>query len=68
MIKFYICTIINIIIINYCSLEKKDRGRGGWDELGGPTATSNPEPFSDFFDFFAIGDGEVRHLNLFLAS
>eukprot|EP00898_Chlorokybus_atmophyticus_P001515 jgi/Chlat1/2364/Chrsp17S02639 len=25
---------------------------------GGPTATSNPEPFSDFFDFFAIGDGE----------
>ncbi len=25
---------------------------------GGPTATSNPEPFSDFFDFFAIGDGD----------
>lgn len=25
---------------------------------GGPTATSNPEPFADFFDFFAIGDGE----------
>lgn len=25
---------------------------------GGPTATSNPEPFSDFFDFFALGDGE----------
>lgn len=25
---------------------------------GGPTATSNPEPFSKFFDFFALGDGE----------
>jgi len=25
---------------------------------GGPTATSNPEPFSDFFDFFVLGDGE----------
>ncbi len=25
---------------------------------GGPTATSNPEPFSDFFDFFVFGDGE----------
>lgn len=25
---------------------------------GGPTATSNPEPFSDFFDFVALGDGE----------
>ncbi len=22
---------------------------------GGPTATSNPEPFADFFDFFALG-------------
>eukprot|EP00899_Mesostigma_viride_P027003 jgi/Mesvir1/7488/Mv19249-RA.1 len=25
---------------------------------GGPTATSNPEAYSDFFDFFALGDGE----------
>ena len=25
---------------------------------GGPTATSNPEPFAEFFDFFALGDGE----------
>lgn len=25
---------------------------------GGPTATSNPEPFADFFDYFALGDGE----------
>ena len=25
---------------------------------GGQTATSNPEPFADFFDFVALGDGE----------
>ncbi len=25
---------------------------------GGPTATSNPEPYVDFFDFIALGDGE----------
>ena len=25
---------------------------------GGPTATSNPEPFAPFFDFIALGDGE----------
>jgi len=25
---------------------------------GGPTATSNPEPYSAFFDFIALGDGE----------
>jgi radical SAM family uncharacterized protein/radical SAM-linked protein len=25
---------------------------------GGQTATSNPEPYVDFFDFFALGDGE----------
>lgn len=25
---------------------------------GGPTATSNPEPFAQFFDFFVLGDGE----------
>ncbi|MBC7881200.1 MAG: TIGR03960 family B12-binding radical SAM protein [Anaerolineae bacterium] len=25
---------------------------------GGPTPSSNPEPYVDFFDFFVIGDGE----------
>ncbi len=25
---------------------------------GGQTATGNPEPFADFFDFIALGDGE----------
>ncbi|MEM9806063.1 MAG: TIGR03960 family B12-binding radical SAM protein [Cyanobacteria bacterium P01_D01_bin.56] len=40
-------------------------GEGPWDEAswpiifaGGQTATSNPEPYADFFDFVALGDGE----------
>lgn len=45
---------------------KEEAGRpwrvdqGSWPLIfaGGPTASSNPEPFSDFFDFFSIGDGE----------
>lgn len=35
--------------------------QGGNDPLifaGGQTATSNPEPYADFFDFIALGDGE----------
>lgn len=40
---------------------------GAWDVAtgshplifaGGQTATSNPEPYADFFDFIALGDGE----------
>lgn len=30
---------------------------------GGPVLTSNPEPFSDFFDFIIIGDGEDSNFN-----
>ncbi|WP_017662537.1 TIGR03960 family B12-binding radical SAM protein [Baaleninema simplex] len=40
---------------------KERRDRGMEDPLifaGGQTATSNPEPYADFFDFVALGDGE----------
>ena len=35
-------------------------GSGSWPLIfaGGGTATSNPEPYADFFDFMALGDGE----------
>ncbi|WOD38793.1 TIGR03960 family B12-binding radical SAM protein [Nodosilinea sp. E11] len=34
--------------------------KGAWPLIfaGGQTATSNPEPYADFFDFVALGDGE----------
>ncbi|AFZ27043.1 radical SAM-linked protein/radical SAM family uncharacterized protein [Cylindrospermum stagnale PCC 7417] len=37
---------------------------------GGQTATSNPEPYADFFDFFALGDGEelLPEIGLVLAQ
>ena len=31
---------------------------------GGPVVTSNPLPYSDFFDFFIIGDGEDINLQI----
>lgn len=30
---------------------------------GGPVLTANPEPFSDFFDFIIIGDGEETNID-----
>ncbi|MBW3585762.1 MAG: TIGR03936 family radical SAM-associated protein, partial [Cyanobacteria bacterium 0813] len=37
---------------------------------GGQTATSNPEPYADFFDFIALGDGEelLPEIGLILAE
>ena len=37
-----------------------DVANGSWPLAfaGGGTATSNPEPYAEFFDFFALGDGE----------
>ena len=45
----------------------QERNQGDWGNAnnayplifaGGQTATSNPEPYADFFDFIALGDGE----------
>ncbi|BAZ29042.1 radical SAM domain-containing protein [Cylindrospermum sp. NIES-4074] len=49
------------------------RGVGGEFPLifaGGQTATSNPEPYADFLDFFALGDGEelLPEIGLVLAE
>ena len=40
--------------------EPWDVDDGSWPFvfIGGPTATSNPEPVADFVDFVALGDGE----------
>ena len=49
--------------IEFKSIERKET-----DPLiftGGPVATANPEPFSDFFDFFIIGDGEEANQKVF---
>ncbi|ACK64749.1 Radical SAM domain protein [Rippkaea orientalis PCC 8801] len=38
--------------------QERDQGKYPLIFAGGQTATSNPEPFADFFDFVALGDGE----------
>ncbi len=58
--------ILEMLDLAKIPLYSKDRKNYELDNLkslplifaGGPTATSNPEPYADFFDFFALGDGE----------
>ena len=40
------------------TLQERLQGNHPLIFAGGQTATSNPEPYADFFDFFALGDGE----------
>ncbi len=57
------------IPLTWKARQDTERGREGEGEsikpltfplifAGGQTATSNPEPYADFFDFIALGDGE----------
>ncbi len=58
--------ILEMLSLAQIPLYQANRGELGIDHpdspplifAGGPTATSNPEPYAPFFDFFAIGDGE----------
>ena len=58
--------ILEMLTLAGVPLTWKERNNGGpWNEsswpiifAGGQTATSNPEPYADFFDFIALGDGE----------
>lgn len=54
--------ILEMLSLAHVPLTWKERlDRGLEDPIifaGGQTATSNPEPYADFFDFVALGDGE----------
>ena len=58
--------ILEMLTLAGVPLTSQERNsEGPWDEAswpiifaGGQTATSNPEPYADFFDFIALGDGE----------
>ncbi len=58
--------ILEMLDLARVPLLSRDRGNLPLDHpeapplifAGGPTATSNPEPFAAFFDFVALGDGE----------
>jgi radical SAM family uncharacterized protein/radical SAM-linked protein len=52
--------ILEMLDLAGIPLTWKERTSGDYPLIfaGGQTATSNPEPYADFFDFFALGDGE----------
>ena len=52
--------ILEMLDLAGIPLTWQDREEGNYPLIfaGGQTATSNPEPYADFFDFIALGDGE----------
>ncbi|MGB5713177.1 MAG: TIGR03960 family B12-binding radical SAM protein [Waterburya sp.] len=52
--------ILEMLSLANIPLTWKERDAGDYPLIfaGGQTATSNPEPYADFFDFIALGDGE----------
>lgn len=52
--------ILEMLNLANIPLTWRERETGGYPLIfaGGQTATSNPEPYADFFDFIALGDGE----------
>jgi radical SAM family uncharacterized protein/radical SAM-linked protein len=52
--------ILEMLDLAQIPLTWQERETGNYPLIfaGGQTATSNPEPYADFFDFIALGDGE----------
>ncbi|BAZ43613.1 radical SAM domain-containing protein [Chondrocystis sp. NIES-4102] len=52
--------ILEMLDLAHIPLTWQERSAGNYPLIfaGGQTATSNPEPYADFFDFIALGDGE----------
>jgi radical SAM family uncharacterized protein/radical SAM-linked protein len=52
--------ILEMLSLANIPLTWQERAAGNYPLIfaGGQTATSNPEPYADFFDFIALGDGE----------
>jgi radical SAM family uncharacterized protein/radical SAM-linked protein len=64
--------ILEMLDLAEIPLTWQARAQGNYPLIfaGGQTATSNPEPYADFFDFFALGDGEelLPEIGLVLAE
>lgn len=52
--------ILEMLDLAQIPLTRVERQEGNYPLIfaGGQTATSNPEPYTDFFDFIVLGDGE----------
>ena len=66
-IQYEMCytNILQVLDLSEIPLLAADRT---WDDpivVGGGPCTYNPEPITDFFDFFYIGEGETRYREIF---
>ncbi|MDJ0743451.1 MAG: TIGR03960 family B12-binding radical SAM protein [Xenococcaceae cyanobacterium MO_167.B27] len=52
--------ILEMLTLAQIPLTSQEREAGNYPLIfaGGQTATSNPEPYAEFFDFIVLGDGE----------
>src|SRR3954469_6226725 len=59
-LQFELCytTVLAMLELGGVALHTKDRRREDPLILGGGPCTYNPEPVADFFDAFAVGEGE----------
>jgi radical SAM family uncharacterized protein len=59
-LQYELCytNVLNMLSLANIPLRAADRGEGTPIIIGGGPCTYNPEPLSDFFDCFAIGEGE----------
>ncbi len=65
-IQYEMCytNILQVLDLAQIPLLSKDRTEEHPIVIGGGPCTYNPEPISDFFDIFYIGEGETRYQNL----
>ncbi|SFB67462.1 TIGR03960 family B12-binding radical SAM protein [Butyrivibrio sp. YAB3001] len=66
-IQYEMCytNILQVLDLSGIPLFSKDRT---WDDpivIGGGPCTYNPEPITDFFDVFYIGEGETQYRHIF---
>lgn len=65
-IQYEMCytNILQVLDLAQIPLLAKDRGEDCPIVIGGGPCTYNPEPLTDFFDIFYIGEGETQYRNL----
>lgn len=65
-IQYEMCytNILQILDLSQIPLSAKDRGEDDPIVIGGGPCTYNPEPLSEFFDLFYIGEGEASYASL----
>ena len=57
--------ILQVLDLSQIPLLAKDRTEDDPIVVGGGPCSYNPEPIADFFDFFYIGEGEIRYREIF---